>query len=315
MIELSSYYMRDLIMQKFKTSLLLSLIAVGLITTNSFAARVSRKSSRNKARTTSTAAAISTMNADQPEEEPVEEIVVDKKNEIACFKIYRNCMDKQIDDVVLDKHLELMDDYQDMTIEYYTETDVPPFRCAYKQSIVKDYLDFHFGITSVDKSQNNYPQKKSIEYYKALSQQINDLSIGIINPSNLDEKILSDARSPFPTDLNEAKMTTANLRFADYNASDYLKQATLYCQDSKKIEKLKGCEKLLKKSQDWYFSGSEKVHHISVNKSCKEYNTYLSQILNNAEKEYEELINANSDLITKKVKEYNEKIKKMKKKK
>jgi hypothetical protein len=194
------------------------------------------------------------------------------------------------------------DDYNDMLADIYNGVDMVPFKCLYSESIKTINARFYYGNTTLVSGAMMDVKPGSIEYYKFLGENLSGvlskklpamfLSPEVLKIANIDREIRDwTPNSP------EGSISISSLRPEDRFKSD-----ANACISPELNPEMEGCGDQITYNTAvlWRSSGD-----ITVDKSCRDYETYLTAKLAKLKKTTEAAIQQKRQQLTEIIDEYN----------
>lgn len=256
----------------------------------------SRKGMRVMNRTVAPINTSTTTTSTEEEEEKTKEV---------CEQLVYECMDSKADEFVMQNEV-YYDDYNDMLTDIYGGMTNPAFKCIYDSGVKDLYSEYYYGQTNLEPSSNPAKiRKNSIEYYKFIKQNANDVASKKIAVNMVLPEVLTIAGITItPTGMQSQSIPEVSYKFTTLNQNVNFEEIKNYCMDPTKNEELEGCPKLKKSIGDnWKTLSSN-----SISKSCQDYETFLIDKRSKAKKEAETFIIGLKTKISNNIEEYNAKI-------
>ncbi len=231
--------------------------------------------------------------------------VIEDKDKKTCEEIVFSCMDKKTTEYIMQNE-SLYTDYNDMLTEIYSGMVAPSFKCVYSNELKSLYSKYYYNkeITAPNKNRAEKIKTKSIEYYNFLKQNATDIATKKKSAQFIQSDvlkyvgILSYPKSWKPQDLPDVSYKITAI---DPNVA--YEENIAYCVDETKNEELQGCPVMSAHlGEKWKEAG------ISVNKSCKDYEIYLSEKRSKAETAAKDFILTLKEKISSVIEEHNLKI-------
>lgn len=234
-----------------------------------------------------------------------------------CFKAYKGCMDKRAV-ATLSKYPDFLNISRDMVLKFYNENNPPQFRCIFDKSAKGTYLNNYYKNSSNSLDKPTVPRDGAINYYQSLIDQMEAFNKGKLAVENLNKEIFKDLKFKAPKKGDEYELKGLTLRIKDLDSELEYEISNNFCSNAENpSSKLKNeCENHLYTMEKIYFDvegnertvselAAEDIGFISIQQSCKDFNTYARGKVISLDKDYKRLLKANKASIKKKLERYN----------
>ena len=224
---------------------------------------------------------------------------------LSCEDIFYKCMEKKTTETVSQFDI-IYNDYTDMLSDIYSGMMNPPFKCIYSNRIKSLYTNYYFGKSI--SSRSSTPEevgKNSIEYYNFLKQHVVDISSKKIEASFLLDDVIKLADLKIkPLNKSKTALGTVSYKITLLEPDSLLSKNIAYCKDPALNKNLsEECSYLSKSLGNKWLEQDR-----SMTNSCKDYEIFLTEKLNNSKKSATDFINSLRTKLTSTIDEYNTRI-------
>ena len=223
----------------------------------------------------------------------------------SCEEIFYKCMDEKTNETLMQYDI-IYDDYSDMITDIYSGMTMPAFKCIYSPRVKSIYSTYYFN-TNVSSPTAGFVDKigkNSIEYYNYLKENATNVANKTLGVEMLDSDVLSlGSISMKPLKKGSVNLPSVSYKITTLNPTKIFEANVAYCMDSSQNTDLEGCPKLSKKlAEKW------EEADLSLNKSCKDYEVFLSEKLIKAKENATSFITGLKTKLESAIEEFNLKI-------
>lgn len=224
------------------------------------------------------------------------------KDTKTCEKIFYSCMDEKTNEAVMTNEL-IYNDYSDMLSDIYSGMTAPAFKCIYSNKVKSLYSTYYYGyeISTPMAGMNEKIQSNSIEYYSYLKDNATSVANKRLPVTQVDREVLkfADVKTE-PSDMKFATLPDVSYKITTLDTNALFDSNVAYCMDPTQNKELEGCPTLKKSLSDKY-----KDMDVSLSKTCKDYEVFLTTKLSQAKTSAKDYIIKLKTKISSVIDEYN----------
>ncbi|MDR3126497.1 MAG: hypothetical protein LBT92_02595 [Rickettsiales bacterium] len=194
------------------------------------------------------------------------------------------------------------DDYNDMLADIYNGVDIVPFKCMYSESIKTINAKFYYGNTTLVSGAMMDVKPGSIEYYKFLAENFSSVLAKKLPPMFLAPEVLKIANIDRPITNWTPNSPEGSISISSLRPEDRFKADANACLNPELNPDVEGCGEQITYNTAvlWRSSGD-----ITVDKSCRDYETHLTAKLAKLKKTTEAAIQQKRQQLIEIIDEYN----------